>query len=1360
MVFIDRKTMKVNKILIVGMTLIIFSIFYLFVSKESDEGFQATAANAATVITIKVLQNGTTVDTSSSQYSVTALPTDTVGSLKLKLQSLTKLLPTQQILNIVVGTAQTLLGDNTKPLSFYGLAAGSTPTIALTTCQFYPMTSKYDDYYTSTYDNFTQNELNTAVAKAAAAKALNPIYSAPDIFIPSFGGLTDIDPNNIPWDADNKYADPNAIVWGTYPPNASVSIFVKVYNQNVTPVYNANTSTSEYPFPMVSPPSFTPGELVAINVAEQAASLAGAAAVGMAIDRAYEAAVAEGPDRGDKKVKPVEKSSSIKVQGASSPTIKGNMKRFKWFKGNAYLRATGAKLAKVMARIVSSKLATSIAASAAAASASAVSVVGAWATPFFIFIGVACILLATLTPAILDNATDDIRLCPPGYKPLRQIIPDYASNILSWVPIIGDIISTFQPYACVWIDPENKGKLPPVGTAAVVIAEPIPDPSYYNDITLSAYYQNRCPITDTGSYDNPTPYCPPVPGQPYYPPTTKEGIVKPWVDFSDRTMTDKMAQFYYDYSIRTPNSNGDGTITYEYITKIYSVCASSEFSCDIMCAMSSATYDPLTGCSYDVQPLPTDTAGNNMHDRRFYFNVINPTVVKKNASGTMIGLGEFVVSGCTNQDGTAPDAYNGFALPKMYVVNVTGIPKAKSIGTDFIFNTGMGLAQNVSMGAGLAGTAASIGGVNLTMGNTPSKQREPNLYATDSTGKPVVDVSGNKIRFIQEEYYNILIGPDISGNIGTGVNINKCGKVGITTAQCASTPYLQNMINTYHANNPALHLKTLSLIEARAVNTPSNINFIGYPIVASVCYYEGTVADYNNLTNLESNTRTVTLAVKNAVNTTVYPQACVFLPTGFDANPSQYIPMKFVNLKPGVSLATMPTASSYDEIPMPKLPMSGKMIVPTPIPDGEPVTKAQVDILVAGFNAAPANANKKIMRVLRTWAPKVVAGRVDMEVEMLRTGTTASVIEKETVAIGMNITGSSPPYPYASDQSSTLNSGTFIQSNTPGAVGDLSGGVMTVSSFMQGIATSINSLLAQFNITAISNTVLSSSQAAKLTSDDVLEKVYVSQTLAAPCAGSSCSDPQILNAIIDKYNADNAAPPNKMFGITTQKMASVLKAGVSSPTSCDILFNNQIDSYNSIVNNPISTVNIARAMRFTLVNTPASSCTFGVKSYVDVSSSAIGIRSDSTLLANPYIQSTCQVDCRNSSLLSAIKTAIEGRNTNKAASSLKKVTTSYSPTANTCEYKITKDYTTYGTTTKTVTGVTSYVSASVNFGTACAQTLNTVSEIYPDILDIQTDTTTGLQVAYMNGRPITMPILFSYDTKVVSNRVNTTLSSF
>jgi len=1341
--------MKVNKILIVGIVLIFISIFYLFTSRESDEGFQTTS----TLITIKVLQNGTTVDTSSSQYTVTALPTDTVGSVKLKLKSLTKLLPSQQILDIVVGKTQTTLGDDTKPLSFYGLAAGSTPTIALTTCQFHPMTSKYDDYYKSSYDNYTQNEINVSTAKAAAARVLDPIYSAPDIFIPSFGGLTNIDPNNIPWDADNQYADPNAIMWGTYSSAASVSIFVKVFNQNTTPVYNAETGNSEYPFPMVPPPSFGPGELIALNVAEQAASLLGGIAVGMAIDRAYESAMAVNAP--EEKIKdPIKKSSSIKVASASTPTVKGAW-RFRGVKGNAI----AAKLGLTLISKASKKLATAIATAAAGAAAAAASVVGAWAVPIFVFIGISCILLDTLTPAILDNATSDIRLCPPGYKRLNQIIPDYASNILSWIPIIGDIISTFQPYACVWNDPQNKGNVPPAGTAAIIIAEPIPDPTYYNDITLSAYYQNRCPITDTGSYDTPTPFCPPVPGQPYYPPMTKEGITKPWVDFSDRTMTDKMAQFYYDYSIRQPNTNGDGTITYEYITKVYSVCASSEFSCDILCAMSSATYDPLTGCSYNVEELTTDSTGGNMHDRRFYFNVINPTVIKKNASSTMIGLGEFIVSGCTNKDGTAPDAYNGFALPKMYVVNITSIPKSASVGTSFIANTGLGLATNVSMGAGLAATGASIGGVNLTVGNTRPQQREPNVYATDSSGKPVVDVSGNKIRFIQEEYYNVLIGPDISGNVGTGVSVNKCTKVGITTPQCASTPYLQNMINTYHSNNPTLHLKTLSLIEARAINTPTNIDFIGNPILASVCYYEGTVADYNKFTNIESNTRTIKLAVKNAVNSTVYPQACVFLPTGFDTNPSQYIPMKFMSLKPGVSLATMPTASNYNEISVPKQPISGKMLVATPIPDGAPINKAQVDILVAGFNAAAANANKKIIRVLRTWAPAAVVGRVDMEVEMLRTGTTSSVVEKETVAIVMNTTNA-PPYPYASDQSSTLNSGTFIQSNTPGAVGDLSGGDMTVTTFMQGIATSINTLLSQFNITTISKTVLSSSQAAKLTSDDILEKVYVSQTLAAPCAGTSCSDSQILNAIIDKYNADNAAPPNRMFGITTQKMVSVLKAGVSSPTSCDVLFNNQIDTYNSIVNNPISTVNIARAMRFTLVNTPASSCTFGVKSYIDVSSSAIGIRSESTLLANPYIQSTCQVDCRNTTLLSAIKTAIEGRNTTNAASALKKVTTSYSPTANTCEYKITKDYTTYGATTKTVTGVTSYLSASVNFGSACAPTLNTVSEIYPDILDIQTNTTTGLQVAYMNGLPITMPILFSYDTKVVSNRVNTTLTSF
>lgn len=1349
--------MTVKKILLVSILFLLILVFYLY--SPNSEGFQATVPAVSTTVAIQVLVDGTTVDTSTAQYTINAVPADTVASIKTKLQPLTTLTPTQQTLNLFDGKKQTLLSD-TNTLSSYGIVDKATPVFVLTTCQFVPITDKYQDYYNSSYDAFKENETTAAVKKADERRKTEPIYSAPDLFIPNFGGLTEIDPGNIPWDADNKYANPNSIMWGTYTPNASTSIFSKVFSKNVNPVYNNETGKCEYKSPVFGTTTYGAGEMVGVMVAEQFANMGGSIAVSLALDKAFSQA-AEGVEV---RAKAPAQAPSISIKEARAVPVAGNMGRLKIPKGSILINKLIAKLSSSMVGKMVARLAVTTSLATAAAAASAASVIGAWAAPIFTFISIACVLLSGLTEAILNSITQDIRLCPPGYKRLNEIIPDYASNIISWIPLIGDIISTFQPYACVWDDPEKKGKVPPAGTAAIIIAEPIPDPPYYNDMSLSAYYHNRCPVTDTGRYDDPVPNCPPVPGQPYWPPMSTDDIAEPWVDFSDRSVTDQMAQYYYDQSIRSPNSNGDGTITYEYITKIYSVCASSQFSCDILCAISTATYDPLTGCSYKVEPVLTDDAGGNMHDRRFYFYVDSTTlnVKQANSAGKLIGKGKFIISGCTNQDGTAPDAYDGMALPKMYVVNLIAKPKTPSIGTAFLVNAGIGIAMNASVGVGLVGAGASAAKVDFSVGTPRPQQKNDNIYAIDPTTKQIIkDVSGNNVRVIHEEYYNIFIGPDITDKVGTGVKVNKCTKIGVTTAQCASTPYLQNMINKYHLENPTKHLKTLTLMEARATTAADNKDFLGNPLRTSVCYYEGTAADYDKITNLEKAPVPIKLALNHSLDTTKYPQACVFVPTTFDANPTQYIPMKFQSLKPGISTTTVPKVTDYVDLPIPKMPMSGLMVIPRPIPDGAPISKAQLDILVAGFNTK--HVDMKIIRTLRTWAPTINPARVDLEVEMLRTysGQTKSVVEKETVAIYMNVTPPNvSPFPYSSDGSSTVNSGTFIQPNTPDAIGDLSGGIMTHKTFIENIKTSINSLLSQFNITAISEKVLSSSQAAKLTSDDVIEKVFVSQTLAAPCAGSNCSDPQILNAIMDKYNADNAAPANKIFGVTTQKMVSVLKAGVSTPTSCDILFNNQIDTYDSVIQDPVKTVNIARAMRFNLVDTTPSTCKFGVKSYIDVSSSAIGIRSDKTELPNPYKQSTCQVDCRTPSLLVAIKAAIEGQNTAKAASALKQVTTSYSPSGNTCEYKIKKDYTTYGTTTKTVTGSTSYLSASVTFSSTCAPTLNTVSEIYPEILDIQTDTTTGLQVAYMNGKPITMPVLFSYDTTKASSRVNTTVSSF
>ena len=1335
MTFTDR-TMRLNKELllfgIIFFLLVACCSVYLFFIKKTPEGFQTTS------IPITVYVNGRDSASSSAAYTISALPSDTVASVKTKLQEITRLLPDQQILNYLSATTTIPLVNMSATLASYGLTAGKAATLSLTTCQFNPLTSKYDDYYKSSYDNFTQNEQNVSYAAQAAATAANPVYSSPDIFIPTFGGLTAVDPNNIPWDADNQYADPNSTVWGVCSQSASLSIFSKVFNQNVSPVYNPDSGRVDF-LGLDLGGADIAGEHITAQQQEQAIMLGGMLVLLPAIGVVG--------TLGAKKI------SNLKVSKAVVKSVSGNLSRLKASLGKSKLVILAKKLASKIGTTITARLGLSVAMARAGSIMATITPGTQWLAPILEWLMFLCMILSGLVPAILDGLTSDTRFCPEGFSPMRQIISDNASAIIGFIPIIGDIISTFQPYTCFKKSDSNSSK-----GGLVVLAEPVPEPMYYNDITLSAYYHNRCPLTDSGVYDSPIPNCPPVPGKPYYPPMDLADVADPWVDFSDKSVTDKMTQFYYDASIRKPNSNGDGTITYEFITKIYSVCASSAYSCDILCAISSATYDPFTGCSYNIEPAYSDDKKSNMHDRRFYFYTTDKTTKQYNSAGKLIGKGVFLISGCTNQDGTAPDAYSGFALPKTYIVNVTTPPPASS-NKNIALNSAVGIAENASMVAGVAGGVGSVAGYNLQFGETAASQKYPTVYAMGANGKPLTDTSGNRLRVISEDYYDILIGPDISGNIGAPTTVNKCGKVSLSTAQCVSVEYLQNMINTYHSQNPTKHLKTITKMEARAINAPSNKDFLGNPLLASVCYYEGTVSTYDPSTNLESSSAPITLALNNATNTAVYPWACVYLPTEFDSNPSKYLPMQYVALKPGTVISPSLGPNDYRPIPVPTYPLSKSMVVPQPIPDGAPSNKAQVDVLVAAFNIA--HNDRKIVRVMRTWMPTINKARIDMEVEMLRNyvGQTKSVVEKETVAIYMDIT-KPVPYPYASDGSATVNSGTFIQPNTPTPINDLSGGDLTATTFIGGITTAINNLLAQFNITTISKTVLSSSQAAKTTSDTLLEQVYINQSLAAPCAASKCTDPAILNAIMDKYNADNAAPAGKMFGVKVQSMASVLKAGVSSPTTCDVLFNNLVNTYSSVVEDPVSSVNIARSMRFTLINTPANSCTFTIGTYFDVSSSAIGIRSDATALPSPYIQNTCQVNCRAPPLLASIKSKIEGKNTAQAASALKTVTQSFSPTSNTCQYKITKDYTTYGVITKTTAAATSYLNASVTFDSTCNPTINTVTEIFPTTLDIQTDTTTGKQIAYQNGVPISMPVLFSYDPSTKSSRVNTTVSSF
>ena len=271
----------------------------------------------------------------------------------------------------------------------------------------------------------------------------------------------------------------------------------------------------------------------------------------------------------------------------------------------------------------------------------------------------------------MDKWADSDGACPTGSIPLDQILPEWAMVLVSFVPIIGDILDLFYPFLC---SQRNTGLL--------VTKGPFILPKYIEYPWLSTYFwgwpsynaRYRTPALQ-GKY-LPTQFTPSVPGYmsslpkttgsnatydlydtpyiwtygPYlnYDDVVRDGNTtrfdnidkklvgaKPefktqtfwpaslfppgakffYADFSDPTMLVQMAQFYYDYSIRNPKINeDDGSYNIEIISKINYVIASSIYSCDIECEILNVTYNPTNGTKYN-EYITLE------HDRRFYFGV-------------------------------------------------------------------------------------------------------------------------------------------------------------------------------------------------------------------------------------------------------------------------------------------------------------------------------------------------------------------------------------------------------------------------------------------------------------------------------------------------------------------------------------------------------------------------------------------------------------------------------------------------------------------------------------------------------------------------------------------------------------------
>jgi len=110
------------------------------------------------------------------------------------------------------------------------------------------------------------------------------------------------------------------------------------------------------------------------------------------------------------------------------------------------------------------------------------------------------------------------------------------------------------------------------------------------------------------------------------------------IDYSSPKALNDMCQFYYESAAHAAKMDGT-TRTFETITRVKAVIASSEQSADILCEISTLTVDGETGKEIYRTPL------NDSADRRFYFAKVD-------------AICSFIVAGCTNINDTGPDVKN------------------------------------------------------------------------------------------------------------------------------------------------------------------------------------------------------------------------------------------------------------------------------------------------------------------------------------------------------------------------------------------------------------------------------------------------------------------------------------------------------------------------------------------------------------------------------------------------------------------------------------------------------------------------------------------------------------------------------
>lgn len=891
---------------------------------------------------------------------------------------------------------------------------------------------------------------------------------------------------------------------------------------------------------------------------------------------------------------------------------------------------------------------------------------------------------------------------------------------------------------------------------------------------------------------------------PGYNPPPIDQLKFAWCNYASPTMMDRMSQFYYDQAMLNQVQTDDGRVEVSYIATFYGVIASSELTCDVVCAMRTVRFEPYTGARYEEivgtsYKDDPDNKDNLFSYRRFYFTKL-PTDPQ----------GVFTVTGCTNNDYTAPDAMVPSFNPEgsNYVPSVPKVFEVTEKKKSAV-NKALSALAGIAMGAAAAG-AGSVGGkMGGRRGGKTKTEFGPNgdktvtrmvnergamigglvagfaaAQAQNAVGPAIAEMDSQLAKLDAqlanrpadgetEEYLagssrtgimlftnndNFFINRGLIYEQSTGFvpNINFCARVQTTNSMCTYRYNLRDAINKYHAETSNRRITTIDLVEPRGRDG---------------CYFKWREVSYDPATNqrgLVTADKEIVLKYEIADDAT-----CTFVPTTFTTDLTPYPirrvaipqtnPVEFIHptrkVVPPATAGGQPTL-----LPLfPKKPWTIPVALPPTTTLGGPKcptrkceNKEQIDKLVTDFNAAqPA---RKILKVLKGWTPR--ADRCDYEVEMMRINSAGKkVMAKETVSMTVReVAGTACLFERTADGSEALNSGTFIQANTPLLAGDASGGVFSFSSLVAGVRNTMSSVISpllKLDLEKnLKDPVLKSNTAVTTVYDTVINN----QELQG-CPSVKCSDPAILDAIIARYNEDNA--PNAEEGGEGNTMRRILKAGISGPNSCDILFENLYEQYEDVLYDPTESTVGTKVFRFKLEN--AGACKFrvaaGADAVTDISNSSPVLRSEMTGLSQPYSQKGCAVKCRDAGILASVKAALEKKYVTKDYIPVyKTILQSFSPNPTTCEYKVLKDVSQRDLSTRQFeesSDIETFVRVTFNMNAAaCSFTINNLYEVVEDELDYRPDPRTGEDVPFVKGEAIKLPALFEYDDTNPSARVN------